>query len=255
MNKGLTFGLICLVTLLFAAWFGGCGEAKVVHVRTDPNFTYEAASSSTISIAGVVTAIGDEDYQKEVGNKLPLLLATRIAKKRPDLSITDPQRIEKALGKERLRELLDRYGQSGRLDTASVIALFEASRGLARYVILARIYMDSTARVINEDEFSIDHKTERMIKIVFNVYDISTATLVFDESISHEDFNLQLDAKHEAPDDDCSSALSFVACILDIFSFLEDKDDEGFPPPPELEDMAKVIFDQFAATLPAASSG
>lgn len=254
MNRALTVSLICLITLVTAIWFCGCGGAKVVHVESDPAFTYEATSSSVLTVVGVVAAVGDDEYQEEIRNSLPRLLSERIAKKREDLTTMDPGRVEQRLGQERYQELLDRYELTGQLDTNSVVALFDATRGLVRYVVLARIEVDSIARTISEDEISTDYKTLRFVQINFQVYDIETAPMVFTGTISHEDFDLQIDAKSDAPDDDCSSILSFAACIFDFLSWFEDKDEEGFPPPPELEDIVTEIFDRFAETLPQAPS-
>ena len=182
-------------------------------------------------------------------------MAERIAEKRPDLTIRDPRRVVEALGEERHRDLLDLFASTGNLDTNGVVALFDATRGQARYVVLARIETDSIARTKSEDEISIDHKTLRFVQVRFRVYDISTAVMVFDGIISGEDFDMQIDAATDSPDDDCSSILSFAACIFDFFSWFEEKDDEGFAPPPELENIMTEIFDQFAETLPKAPSG
>lgn len=137
--------------------------------------------------------------------------------------------------------------------------LFSATQGLVRYVILGRVENDqiSKSTELQEDQESplrTKYRVRRDMTVSFQVYDIETAPMVFTGSISHEDFDLQIDAKSGAPDDDCSSILSFAACIFDFISWFEDKDVEGFPPPPELDDIVTEIFDQFAETLPAVPS-
>ena len=159
-----------------------------------------------------------------------------------------------SMGAQQHAELLDRYETTGKLDTAGMVALFDATRGLAHYVAFARIEIDSIARTKTEDTISVDHTTERFLQISFSIYDIARGDLVWKGTISDSDYDLQVDAKAGAPDDDCSSILSFAACLLDIISWFESKDDEGFPPPPKLEDLATRIFDKFADELPRRES-
>lgn len=243
--------LMSLAPLLVG--FVGCGGSKVIHLETDPSFTYQAASSAAIAVVGVTSAVGDDEYKREIRNEMPRLLAERVADERPDLSILDPARIEQSYGTERLNELLDRYEQTGRLDTSDVIGLFDATRGLMRYAVFARIELDSVARTLQEDNISADHKTERFLQVAFRVYDITAADLVFDGTIERSDYDLQIDAT--GGEDSDGGILGCAACLLDFLSWFEDKDEEGFPPPPKLEGLVKSVFDKFAEQLPQAETG
>ena len=244
-----------LILCLAAICQPGCGGAKVLHIRTDPSFTYDEVSSASIMVAGVTSAVGDDDYRKEIRRGLTRLLAERIIKKRPSLTILDPRRVQQSIVEERYAELLDRYEATDRLDTAGMIELFDATRGLVRYMVFARVEMDSITRTVDEDEISIDRKTERLLKISFRIYDIAAGEVMYSTSILNQDYNLNVDVQDDTPDDECSSFLSLMACLLDFISWFEKDDDEGFPLPPKLDNLAKEVFDKFAENLPQAESG
>lgn len=244
-----------LLAGLIAVSGPGCGGAKVVKTEADPSFTYDEVSKSTIMIGGVTSGVGSFIYKKETRRKLSPLLAKRIAKKRRDLTIVDPLLMPQSLGEERCRELLDRYEETGYLDTSSVVALFDATRGSVRYIVFARVERDTVIYTRSEDGLSIDHKSERFLEMSFRVYDIASADLVFNSSIADQDYTMQIDAKGGEEENCVIESLRCIVTIIDILGWFYGEDSHGFYPPPEVEDMAKRIFDRFTEELPGEQSG
>ena len=255
-GRARTLLAVGLLAGLIAVSGPGCGGAKVIKTEADPSFTYDEVSRSTIMVGGVTSGVGNYFYKKEIRRELSPLLAKRIGKKRRDLTIVDPLLMPQALGEERCRELLDRYEETGYLDTNSVVALFDAIRGSVKYIVFARVERDTVILTRSEDGLGIGHKTERFLEISFRVYDIASADLVFNSSIADQDHRTQVDAKGgEGEEENCFAAgLRCLVFIDDIISWFFKKR-AGFYPPPEIEDMAKHIFDRFAEELPGEQPG
>lgn len=105
-----------VLTAVMLALIAGCGGAKVVHLEADPSFDHSHATSAEIGIAGFVSIVGDDNQRAAIRRQLLPLLAQSITKKRPDLTIISPERIQEALGEESHRALLDQYASGGDLD-------------------------------------------------------------------------------------------------------------------------------------------
>ncbi len=168
--------LVMLLMLPLLAAFIGCGGAKVTHIEADPTFDYSQAAAAEIGIVGFVALVEDEEHRESLRRQLPPLLAQSKQKKRPDLRIFSPERVQEAVGEENHRTLLDRYAAGGTLDQGGMAELFSATRGTVRYVVLGRVVVDNFFRFeeIEEDSTSSGtrYKVRREMAVFLEVYDL-----------------------------------------------------------------------------------
>jgi len=237
----------------------GCGGAKALDIEVDPTFDYSQAASGEIGIAGFAVMVEDEDRRAVLQRQLPPLLAQSLNKKRPDLTVLAPGRIQQALGEENHRVTMDRYGAEGSLDPGSMAQLFDATRGMVRYVILGRVARDDIIKTEAQEGDSSSsgkrYKTSREMDVFMEIYDLETGHSVFSGLISNAmtndryvpDISVETGSWGEAGGSAFFSCLE--SCLWDIFQ--SEPEDDGYPSPPAISELAGEIFDEFAEQLPS----
>ena len=255
-SRVVSCSLYCLLVCLGLIGPIGCGGPKVTHLETAPSFTYEAASSATFMVGGVTAAVGDENYRAMVRRVLPLELAVQIRQEREGLEVLESQRLQEALGEQRYTSLLDSYEETGLLDTAGVVDLYSAARGVAGYIVFARVTRDVVNRSKSEDSVEVKYTTERSMEISIQVYDTESRRLAWSGDVSDSDHNTEVKEISSGEVDDCGvPALNCLVQVLEVLSLFDEVHDEDFPLPPTTEKVAEFIFDGFAEKLPLAESG
>ena len=251
--NSITFVIGSLSLLFLLGTMAGCGGAKVIHATTHPSFTYSTASSGEIGILGITSVAGKIEQRKIHHQHLPALLAQSIHKKRETFKIFPPKKLHELLLAENYTEILTRYEISGVLDTSAIISLFNATKGMVRYIIIGRVERDELVTDFNdEDETVTKYKVTRLMEISMEIYDLRVGKQVFKSLIVNKGSkerkytNLTVD----------ESAGFTDACMQSCFNsiwtsiFLTKAGDRGYPPPPEIYEVADDIFDEFADILP-----
>jgi len=161
----------------------GC-SAESELTRLDPALTAEGLRQGKVAVLGVVKL-------EEPDQVRPPLIATLEAvwsAERPDVPMMTADSVKQVLGAERDRKLLLGYEYQGELDAPALSELADSLRGLARYVIVARVDKDksrnSTRGISTSDTTSSAHVlyamgvTGRDAVVTVKLYDLTRRAVV-----------------------------------------------------------------------------
>lgn len=235
------------IALLGAALSGCAPLPEVVGLERDPGFTHEALSAAPLAVLGV-TVEGLEPASASASLQLGGLLAERLASKRRDLRILPAVAVADSLGVERYTGFVREYQARGWLDGYALSRLAAALGGV-RYLVLARLEADElvTGRSVDdytEERGGIDCKIEQTtnfsahtLTVHFTVYDLHQRRSAWAGQIS--------DVKERTSGDSWNSCDPLYFNVLTMLL-------NGEPEPPELAEVLKKVFEDFARHLPRA---
>jgi hypothetical protein len=230
---------------LALAWVAlGCSsEAELTHF--DPSLTETALRQGKVAILGVVK------YQEPDQVRPPLIamLERTWREERKDVPLITADSVRQYLGPERDRKLLLAYEYQGTLDDHALEEIADSLRGIARYVLVARVERDrtrnSTRGVALTDTTSSAHVlyamgvTGRDARVAVQLYDLSRRALA-------------VSARYEGSTESEHPMLS----PMDQGTFLPrvPPEEQGYPETPELALALREPFQTFARTLPGGSA-
>src|ERR1044071_9012044 len=122
-----------------AILLGGC-SAESELTRLDPSLTDRDLRQGKLAVLGVVK------FQEPDQIRPPLIemLERTWREERADVPMIPAESVARALGPERDRKLLLAYEYQGSLDPAALAELSDSLRGVARFLVVARVEKDRT---------------------------------------------------------------------------------------------------------------
>lgn len=235
------------IALLGAALAGCAPLPKVVGLERDPGFTYEALSAAPLAVLGV-TVDGLEPASASASLQLGGLLAERLASKRRDLRILPPVDVADSLGLQQYTGLVREYQARGWLDRYALSRLAAALGGV-RYLVHARLEADDLVTGNSVDDYTEEHAGKdcnierttnfaaRALAVRFTVYDLHQHHSAWAGQIT--------DVQERTSSDAWNSCDPLFLNVLTMVL-------NGEPDPPELAEVLKRVFEEFARHLPRA---
>jgi hypothetical protein len=226
----------------------GC-SAETELTRLDATITAAELREGKVAVLGVVKF-------QEPDQIRPPLIATLEAvwrEERPDVPMMTADSVRQALGAVRDRKLLLAYEYQGRLDESALEEIGDSLRGLARYVIVARVEKDRTrnsTRGIN----NADTTAARNYSMGITGRDATVAVQLYD--LARKD--LAVNARFEGSSENERPMLSPLQPRGTTEITIEGKspvppDELGYPGVPELAMALQQPFRNFARILPGST--
>ncbi len=228
--------------LALAALVAGCSsESKLTHL--DPSLRANDLRQGKVAVLGVV------EFQEPDQVRQPLIdmLEKTFREERRDVTLIPADSVRTLLGAERDKKLLLDYEYQGALDDHALEEIADSLRGIARYILVARVDRDRTRYSIRgiskTDTTSAEHVlygmgvTERDARVTVQLYDLSRRAL----AVSAE-YKGSTEREHPmlAP----MGTVSFMPKVP--------PEEQGYPETPELAMTLRGPFQTFARTLPGA---
>jgi hypothetical protein len=243
MRAGCQRAWVLAIAILI---LGGC-SAESELTRLDPSLTESTLRQGKLAVLGVVK------YQEPDQVRPPLIamLEKTWREERGDVSLVPAESVSRALGPERDRKLLLSYEYQGSLDPAALAELSDSLRGVARFLVVARVEKDrirnSTRGIDRSDSTAarIDYAmgiTGRDARVAVQLYDLDRRALV-------------MSARFEGSAENEKPMLSPLRSKGDRGVTLEMRgavspDEMGYPGEPELALALEEPFRNFARMLP-----
>ena len=232
-----------IVTLLIL--LAGC-SSKTVLTRLDPTITAADLRQGKVAVLGVVKA----EEADQVRPPLIAMLEKTWREERSDVPLVSADSVRLTLGPARDKDLLLGYEYHGKLEASALGEIANSLRGLARYVIVARVEKDKTWNVTRgistKDTTSAAHVlyamgvTGRDAWVVVQLYDLDRRALVVSARFKGS-------AENQHPMIDPRYARSGI--ILPKAT----ADERGYPEMPDLAPALEQPFRDFARILPGST--
>ena len=209
----------------------------------DPTLTANDLRQGKVAVLGVVK------FQEPDQVRPPLIavLESTWREERRDVPLIPADSVRQILGPERDRKILLQYEYQGSLDGPALSEISESLRGVARYLITARVDKDRTRNatrgISTTDTTSAQHVlyemgvTGRDARVTVQVYDLSRSALALSGRFEGS-------AENEHP---MLSPLGRVSIIPRV-----PPEEQGYPETPDLAMALREAFQSFARTLPGA---
>jgi hypothetical protein len=242
MREGCQRARIFAIAILILA---GC-SAESELTRLDPSLTDRDLRQGKLAVLGVVK------YQEPDQVRPPLIamLEKTWREERADVPLVPAESVSRALGLERDRKLLLSYEYQGKLDPAALAEISDSLRGVARYLVVARVDKDrirnSTRGVSSSDTTVVrpDYAigvTGRDAGVAVQLYDLERRALV-------------MSARFEGSTENERPMLSPLRSRGNDGVTLEVKgvspEEMGYPGEPDLAPALEEPFRNFARMLP-----
>ena len=228
--------------LALAALVAGCSsEAELTHL--DPTLSANDLRQGKVAVLGVVK------FQEPDQVRPPLIdmLEKTFREERRDVTLIPAGSVRTLLGAERNKKILLDYEYQGALDDHALEEIADSLRGIARYILVARVDRDrtrnSTRGIALTDTTSSAHVlyamgvTGRDARVTVQLYDLSRRALA-------------VSARYEGSTESEHPMLSPMGQV----NFLPkvSPEEQGYPETPELAMALREPFQTFARTLPGA---
>ena len=233
--------------LLCGALLGCASESNLL--RLDPGLTEVDLRQGKIAVLGVVK-IQEPD---QVRPPLIAMLEKTLGEERRDIPRIGADSLRHVLGQERVRRILLAYEYQGALDSAALGEIADSLRGIARFVVLARVEKDrmrNSTRGISDADTGLGRPdyamgiTGRDASVRVHLYDVARRTLV-------------MSAKYEGSSESSKPMLSPMRSGRSSGVNVEigqavPPESQGYPGAPELAQALEEPFRTFARALPGA---
>jgi hypothetical protein len=236
MNRSIAFVLLLLA---------GC-SSKTVLTRLDPAVTAADLRQGKVAVLGVVKA----EEADQVRPPMIAMLEKTWREERSDVPLITADSVRQALGPARDKELLLGYEYHGKLEASALGEIANSLRGVARYVIVARVEKDKTWNVTRgistKDTTSAQHVlyamgvTGRDAWVTVQLYDLSRSALVVGAR-----FKGSAESQHPMIDPRFANS----GIILPKAT----ADERGYPEMPDLALSVEQPFRDFARILPGST--
>jgi hypothetical protein len=221
----------------------GCAASDSELTKRDPGLNAADLRQGKVAVLGVVK------FQEPDQVRPPLLamLEKTFREERPDVPMIPADSVRSILGAERDQKLLLGYEYQGTLDDHALGEIADSLRGVARFILLARVEKDrtrnSTRGIALTDTTSAAHVlyemgvTGRDARVTVQLYDLSRRALA-------------VSARYEGSTESEHPMLSRLGKV----SFIPKvpPEEQGYPETPELAMALREPFQTFARTLPGA---
>ena len=227
----------------------GC-SAETELTRLDATITAAELREGQVAVLGVVK------FQEPDQIRPPLIatLETVWREERPDVPLVTADSVRQALGTVRDQKLLLAYEYQGQLDTQALDEIADSLRGLARYVIVARVEKDRTrnsTRGINNSDTTAARTdwamgiTGRDATVAVQLYDLARKEVA-------------VNARFEGSSENARPMLSPLQPRGTTEITVEGQspvppDEPGYPGAPELAMALQQPFRNFARILPGST--
>jgi len=228
--------------LALAALVAGCSSgAELTH--RDPCLSANDLRQGRVAVLGVVKF----EEADQVRPPLIDVLERTFREERRDVTLIPTDSVRTLLGAERDKKLLLDYEYQGALDDHALEEIADSLRGIARYILVARVDRDRTRNTTRgiavTDTTSAAHVlyqmgvTEREARVTVQLYDLSRRSLA-------------VSARYKGSTERQHPMLSPLGTV----SFLPKvpPEERGYPETPELAMALREPFQTFARTLPGA---
>jgi hypothetical protein len=224
---------IPILWLLVLPCLPACAMFRGEDASKKNTFTEKNLAAGGLGIGGVVSAMTKVD---DNGRELAALMRTQIIETRQDFKIVSSSYIERRLGEADYSALLNGYESRGELHPELLAKIRPDLEKRFRFMVFARIDMDTVStrlkhigRVDGDTSPSTDYITRREIGIAFQVYDLEKFALVYTTHVT-------------ASDERSTRRLDRPLAI-----------ERPYPDPPDLREVAVIVFEDFAKRLPGFS--
>ena len=191
----------------------------------------------------------------QVRPPLIAMLEAALSEERGDFPLIRSGRVREALGKEPYRRILLIEEYQGALDSAALREISDSLRGLARFVLVARVESDRlrySARNVNEADTAqmrpdfVMGITGRDARVSVQLYDVSKRALVLGVKYVGS-------SENEKPIPASAARRGSRAGVnVEVLPQVP-PEDQGYPDPPELARALEEPFRSFARGLPQSS--
>jgi hypothetical protein len=230
--------------LALAALVAGCSSgAELTH--RDPSLSANDLRQGKVAVLGVVKF----EEADQVRPPLIGMLEKTFREKRRDLTLTPADSVRTLLGAERDKKLLLDYEYQGALDDHALEEIADSLRGIARYILVARVDRDRTRNTTRgiavTDTTSAAHVlyemgvTERDARVTVQIYDLSRRALA-------------VSARYKGSTERQHPMLSPLGRVSILPKGGVAPEEQGYPEAPELAMTLREPFQTFARTLPGA---
>ena len=237
------------ISLTTCAVFPGCASQSEVK-RLDPAMSEADLRQGKLAVLGVVK------FQEpdQVRPPLVAMLERTFREERRDVPLLPADSVQKALGPERYRRILLAYEYQGALDGGALGEISDSLRGMARFLLLARVEKDRTrnsTRSIAETDTGTGRPdfamgiTGRDARVAVHLYDLTRRTIV-------------VSAVYEGSSESSKPMVSPLrsgrgrsGVSLEVGQAVS-PEDQGYPGAPELALALEEPFRAFARMLPGA---
>jgi hypothetical protein len=229
--------------LVYATLLTGCAAQTGIQ-RIDPSLTAADLRTGKVAVLGVV------QFQEPDQIRPPLIamLEKTFREERADVTMIPADSVRSILGAERDKKLLLGYEYQGELDGHALEEIAGSVRGIARYILVARVDRDRTRNVTRgvdvNDTTSAAHVlyetgvTEREARVTVQLYDLSRRALA-------------VSARYEGSTENEHPMLSPLGRISFVPKGIP-PEERGYPETPALALALREPFQTFARTLPGA---
>lgn len=225
----------------------GCA-AESAFTRIDPGLTYGALREGKVAVLGVVKP----QEVDQVRPPLIEMLETALSEERSDIALVRSDRVREALGKAPYRRILLAYEFQGAIDSAALREVADSLRGLARFVMIARVESDRlrhSARSPNDADTALVRPgflvgvTGRDARVSVQLYDLSKRALAFGAKyVGSGETQKPIHASAASRRPRSGVAVEVLPQVS--------PEDQGYPEPPSLARALEEPFRSFARELP-----
>ena len=241
---------IALAALLLCGALLGCAAESNL-LRLDPGLTEADLRRGKVAVLGVVKF----EEPDQIRPPLIAMLERTLGEERRDIPLIRADSVRQLLGEARYRRILLGYEYHGTLDSAALGEIAEPLRGIARFVVLARVEKDRTrnsARGISDADTGMIRPdfamgiTGRDATVQAHLYDVTRRTLV-------------MSGKYDGSSENSKPILSSIRpggrpeTTVEVGPRSAPPESQGYPPPPDLALALEEPFRAFARTMPGAS--
>lgn len=230
------------LSAFIALFVAGCSSEAELS-RLDPSLNANDLRQGKVAMLGVVK------FEEPDQARPPLIamLERTFREERKDIPLISSDSVRTLLGAERDQKLLLGYEYQGALDDHALEEIADSLRGIARYILVARVDRDRTRNATRgiavTDTTSAAHVlyemgvTGRDARVTVQLYDLSRRALA-------------VSARYEGSTESEHPMLSPLGKV----SFLPKvpPEERGYPETPELAMALREPFQTFARTLPGA---
>jgi len=225
---------------------GGCSAESQLN-RLDPTLTQSDLRQGKLAVLGVVK------YQEPDQVRPPLIamLEKTWHEERADVPMVPAESVRRLLGPERDRKILLSYEYQGSLDPAALAELSDSLRGVARFLVVARVEKDrtrSSTRGINSSDTTVARSdyamgvTGRDAGVAVQLYDLERRALVMSARFEGSSENERPMLSPLRPGGSSGVNLEVTGAVV--------PDEQSYPGAPELALALEEPFRNFARMLP-----
>lgn len=244
--------LSLLALSLLLSLLSACAP-QVAGLQHDQSFSHQSVMQGGMAIASVSATY--TELTPEHQNQLAEVFRRAVVDARKEYRVVPAGQLEQHLGSASYKTLIKNFQSGGVLSPADLSMLKEKATP-ARYLLLSRLENYSTREnreeyLVNDDKGKATDRANVSLQSIgevtafSNIYDLQQGNSVWSGSITQEMSNTS--------NFETYAGSSFKKALEDAATSLilgDEVTGREFPEPPELDKVAKKVFQGFAANLP-----